>query len=245
MPTTISNADISVQSEQVDLVSATTAVLWMTALVIGVVGRLSAPPSLAPASATVVAPLAVELMDALPPDQAPPKLVQPTESPPQPPAAPQVPALPVVLRVAAPQEMVEPLPAPPPPPPTTAPLSTAQRLPAPSLPGNTAGAARASAAGNGSTASTVPQLITYGQGEGYQPKPIYPPDAAADEQQGVVVVRFTVDQFGRVTDAYAVVPSPWPLLNNAAVQAVRDTWRFAPGKPRLLQVSLQFKLQPR
>jgi protein TonB len=87
------------------------------------------------------------------------------------------------------------------------------------------------------------QRLTYGQGAGRQPAPSYPPDAAADRQQGTVMVRFEVDNTGRVIAAFAAAPSPWPLLNEAAVQAVRYTWRFPPGPARIYDVSIEFKLR--
>ena len=92
--------------------------------------------------------------------------------------------------------------------------------------------------------SPLVQHLTYGHGEGRQPAPIDPYEAALAHQQGTVVVRFTVDANGNVTGADAVSPSPWPLLNQAAVRAVRDTWHFsAAGAPRAYEVSIQFKLK--
>jgi TonB family protein len=92
--------------------------------------------------------------------------------------------------------------------------------------------------------STRPAIIqlTFGEGEGQQPAPDYPPEAVIDGQEGTVVVRLTVDEDGRVTEVIAISPSPWPLLNNAAVRAVRDTWRFRSGPARSYQVSIQFQL---
>jgi TonB family protein len=93
-------------------------------------------------------------------------------------------------------------------------------------------------------AATHPAIIqlTFGEGEGQQPAPEYPPEAVIDGQEGTVIVRLTVDQDGRVTDAVALSRCPWPLLNNAAVRAVRDTWRFQSGPVRSYEVSIQFQL---
>lgn len=92
--------------------------------------------------------------------------------------------------------------------------------------------------------STRPSVIqlTFGEGEGEQPAPEYPPEAVIDGQEGTVIVRLTVDEDGRVSNAFASTPSPWPLLNSAAVRAVRDTWRFRRGAARAYEVSIQFKL---
>jgi protein TonB len=93
-------------------------------------------------------------------------------------------------------------------------------------------------------AMTRPSIIqlTYGQGEGEQPAPEYPPEAVIDGQEGTVIVRLIVGRDGRVTDAVASSPCPWPLLNSAAVRAVRDTWRFRSGPVRSYEVSIQFQL---
>jgi protein TonB len=95
------------------------------------------------------------------------------------------------------------------------------------------------------TAATPVQHLTYGRGEGQQPAPIYPREAALARQQGTVLVRFTVDRDGNVIGAEPVAPSPWPLLNQAALRAVRDTWHFQPGPPRAYEVSIEFQLKER
>jgi TonB family protein len=92
--------------------------------------------------------------------------------------------------------------------------------------------------------TTRPAIIqlTFGEGEGAQPPPEYPPEAVINGQEGTVIVRLSVDQDGRVTDAIASTPCSWPLLNNAAVRAVRRTWRFQKGPMRSYEVSIQFQL---
>ncbi|MGD0141058.1 MAG: energy transducer TonB [Tepidisphaeraceae bacterium] len=84
--------------------------------------------------------------------------------------------------------------------------------------------------------------LTYGEGEGEQPAPEYPPEAVRAGQEGTVVVRMTVAEDGRVTQAEAVSPCPWPVLNSAAVRAVRTTWRFRRGPVRVYEVSIQFQI---
>lgn len=65
---------------------------------------------------------------------------------------------------------------------------------------------------------------------GRMPPPSYPGEARRKGQTGTVLVEFVVGADGRVVSAHAKRPSPWPLLNNAAVRAVRR-WRFpAAGK---------------
>ncbi|MGA2440653.1 MAG: energy transducer TonB [Tepidisphaeraceae bacterium] len=84
--------------------------------------------------------------------------------------------------------------------------------------------------------------LTYGEGEGEQPAPEYPPEAVRAGQEGTVVVRMTVGEDGRVNQAEAISPCPWPVLNSAAVRAVRTTWRFRKGPVRIYEVSIQFQL---
>jgi protein TonB len=89
----------------------------------------------------------------------------------------------------------------------------------------------------------VVQTLTLGVGEGSQPMPEYPREAQIARQEGTVVVRFSVDGEGGVENVLASPPCPFPILNQAAVRAVRDTWRFAPGPPRLFEVSISFQLR--
>lgn len=86
------------------------------------------------------------------------------------------------------------------------------------------------------------QSLTYGQGAGKQPAPEYPWRAQSEGQEGVVNVRFTVSENGRVVSAEAVNPSPWPMLNDSAVRAVRNRWRFTPGTQRAYEVAIRFVL---
>jgi protein TonB len=91
-------------------------------------------------------------------------------------------------------------------------------------------------------ASLPVQSLTYGQGAGKQPAPEYPWRAQSEGQEGVVNVRFTVSENGRVISAEAINPSPWPMLNDSAVRAVRNRWRFTPGTPRAYEVAIRFVL---
>ena len=87
------------------------------------------------------------------------------------------------------------------------------------------------------------QRLTYGQGEGRQPAPEYPREAAMAHQQGTIVVRFTVGEDGHVQNAQAITPCPYALLNQAAVRAVRENWRFRTGPVRTFEVSIEFQLK--
>lgn len=93
------------------------------------------------------------------------------------------------------------------------------------------------------TVQAAPQRLVFGQGEGRQPAPEYPYRARREGQEGSVTVRFTVGENGAVLAAEPAVPCPWPLLNQAAVNAVRERWRFRPGPVRLYEVAIRFQLQ--
>lgn len=99
--------------------------------------------------------------------------------------------------------------------------------------------AAASAANRGAPGVTH---LTYGEGEGDQPAPEEPEEAVLDGEDGTVVVRMTVDEDGRVIEAHAVSPCRWPLLNSAAVHAIRSTWRFRRGSVRIYEVAIEFDI---
>ncbi len=102
----------------------------------------------------------------------------------------------------------------------------------------------AEAASQASVAHTsAPQILTFGEGEGKQPAPDYPQQARREGQQGVVTVRFSIDENGRVLSATAVAKTPWSLLNESAVRVVRERWRFRPGPIRLCEVAIRFQLK--
>jgi TonB family protein len=94
-------------------------------------------------------------------------------------------------------------------------------------------------------ASAPPERLTFGRGEGRQPAPEYPREAALAGEEGTVVVRFEVDQGGHVEDAQPIVPCSWPLLNQSALRTIRHDWRFSPGPPRAYEISIEFQLSQR
>src|SRR5579859_1009453 len=88
----------------------------------------------------------------------------------------------------------------------------------------------------------VVQSLTFGQGEGRQPSPDYPAGALQQHQEGTVVVRLIVAESGQVSSAEAIQPCRWPLLNESAVRAVRQRWRFSPGDMRVYDVAIRFQI---
>ena len=93
-----------------------------------------------------------------------------------------------------------------------------------------------------STAKPAVQRLTFGQGEGRQPSPEYPAQAIQQHQEGTVVVRLVVGESGQVSSAEATQPCLWPLLNEAALRAVRQQWRFPPGDLRAYDVAIHFQI---
>jgi TonB family protein len=78
--------------------------------------------------------------------------------------------------------------------------------------------------------------------------PAYPERARRLGIEGQVVLRFVVDQFGRVERDIQVIDS-FPMFDQAAIDAVRQ-WRFSPARDRngnavrvVISVPLQFNLR--
>jgi protein TonB len=97
-----------------------------------------------------------------------------------------------------------------------------------------------------SAAAAVPAIthLTLGEGEGNQPPPEYPRESQLAGQQGSVGLQFTVNENGRVISVSTTAPSRWPLLNAAAIRAVRNHWQFSSGAVRTYDVTIEFQLQP-
>lgn len=215
------------------LVQLTTLVLWLGCLTIGAVGfAVSYARPRPPAKETPpiqARMLNVELTDE---PMTEPEIVAPSPDSPEPP-----PLLEPMIRPEAPPllAVAEPLPA------------IAFALPAEG-PVRIVEAKQAAhtiqAAPIAKPPAPVPPVhaITYGEGEGKQPAPEYPRQAAREGQEGIVRMRFSVGEHGRVIAAEAVSPSPWPLLNEAALRAVRERWRFRSGPLRIFDVSIRFEL---
>ena len=210
--------------DEAGLVPAFTLVVWVGCVAIGVTGLLTKPgPTPTPASQPTAQLVSVMLE------------AEPTPDPPAAKAA-----------KAAPAETVDPGPA--------LPSIPTAALPSPAIafavpvagPARIVPAARAVPVARraGTPVGLVARQLVLGRGDGDQPKPDYPAEARHAGQQGVVTVRLSVDADGRVTNAWAVGPSPFPSLNRAAVDAVRDTWHFPAGPPQLYDVQINFQGNP-
>lgn len=212
-----------------------TLVLWLGCWVVGIIGlRLhyrwpipaAKPPELMQAELMTVQVTQdpTVLADALPPS--------PDLDPPPPPvpaaAAPAAPALAAVAEPAPAIAFALPVEGP------------TQKVDAPHA--DFARPAATTAPASGRPAAPAVQRLTYGQGEGAQPAPDYPPDAIAAGEEGVVGIRFTVGEDGRVIDAHVVSPSRWPSLNSAALRVIQNRWRLTPGAARTFEVSIRFHI---
>jgi TonB family protein len=218
-----------------DGLAVLTLVLWLMTLATGLVGLgLSDPPPKPPArepeplrAQLIEVAIDTELTQTAVDDSPSASEQQPAaDAPPQPPAPPLPmvaapgPAIAFEVPVEGPVQIVPVARAPPAPP--AAPVVQPMRQRPPVKP--------------------AVQRLNYGQGEGRQPAPEYPAAAVLERQEGVIGVRFTVGEDGRVLNAEVVTPSRWPLLNQAALLAVRYRWNFHSGSARIYEVSIRFKL---
>jgi protein TonB len=212
---------------QTTLAAAATSALWIGCLIVGILG--------------VLLPYAREHLEAKPPPPVaeavrlmPPREQAPEDQPPQ--AGPRPDAAP-------PPEAL------PPPPDAPPPVAVAAPSPAIAFAVPVEGPTRIVDARYAVPVTAPPKVssppvqhLTFGVGQGQQPDPEYPRDALLAREQGTVVVRFTVGPDGRVQSVQAIQPSRWPLLNQAAIRAVRDRWHFGPGALRVYEVPIQFEI---
>jgi protein TonB len=210
-----------------------TLVVWLTLLLVGALGfvlRYERPqPPMAPEPPIVAQPLQVELA----PDPLPPPGVEPL--PPDPLAPPPPPDALIPPSLAQPIAVAQPSPA----------IAFALPIEGPTRMVEAAQAEyarRPAAVTNAAPAAPAAQPLTLGEGEGKQPAPEYPRWAVRQGQEGTVLVRLTVGENGRVQSAEAALPSPWPLLNEAALRTVRERWRFRSGPVRVYEVSIRFEI---
>jgi TonB family protein len=78
---------------------------------------------------------------------------------------------------------------------------------------------------------------------GFFPDPSYPGFALRNRYQGTVVLEFTVEASGKVTSVKVQKTSGFPVLDEAAMKAVQERWRFPPGGQRYYYKPFEFKLQ--
>ena len=222
-------------TKEARLTPIATLVIWTTWLAVGIAGLLLpyprpiAPPR--PPAPVLARIINVQVTEQTrpPPDVRQPLPQQPEvdePSPPPPPGQLALPAAPQMAEIAVPAPAVA----------FAVPTTQPARVVPPS---------QVTTARPAPVAAVTPEVrhLTYGVGEGVQPAPDYPIEAQLDEEQGTVVIRLEVAEDGHVTSARAISPCPWPLLNQSALRAVRQTWQFAPGPIRSYDVAIQYKGQ--
>lgn len=219
------------ERREISIGSVVTLVLWTGCLTVGLVGfvlpyaRPVAPPKPVPPIKAEI--LQVELTN----DPLPPIAPEPRLSVSQPPPLTQLvapPEVPPMTAVAEPSAVAFALPV-------EGPVVVVEPA--------KASFAAAPVAEKPAPVSALPvQVLTYGQGEGRQPAPEYPLRARREGQEGLVSIRFSVGEDGRVLGAEAVSPCPWKLLNDSALRVVRERWRFSSGAIRLYEVAIRFQL---
>ena len=185
----------------------------------------SAPSDPSPVTSEQAGPVTPEV--SAPPFSAVPELPDLAESAP----LPAVPDLPAPVKAEADHAMTRP--------PVGRPETSSRGSSRPN-PGTNSGSGSGSGSGStrGSGSGRVGSARWAG---GRMPAPDYPNEARRKNQQGRVVVTFSVDERGDVVSASVTTPCPYPLLNDEALRAVRR-WKFQPGERASLQRPIIFKL---
>jgi protein TonB len=250
-------------ARQFDALPIITTAVWMVWLTVGILGLIWPYPRPHPLESLEPPPtqfVNVEVPKQLTPPEPIVQLPPPdpgapspdrSEPTPPPPEAPAIPQAPAVTEVAAPSPdiafalPVEGLTR-------IVDISRAEHARPAQTPSTVAGSTNGQVGGTGPPSarpatvlpSSQPAVshLTLGQGEGRQPPPMYPREAVIGRQEGTVGLRFTVGEDGRVVSVDVISPSPWPLLNQAAARAVRETWHFVPGPRRIYDVPIEFQL---
>jgi len=203
-----------------------TLVVWLTCLVVGLLGlwlqAQSATPKYQPPPPLEPPPVQAEVIDVditrepvmAADDTPPPPEAMPDAPPESPPPLPEVSAPSPGLAFAVPVE----------------------------------GPVRI---GSGAHPGIIPRAVpaaverlVFGKGTAEnQPEPIWPLEARLAQQEGIVSIQFSVGPDGRVVEAHVARPSRWPLLNQAALTAVRDEWvnsHWVTTHPYLVSIVFKF-----
>ena len=78
---------------------------------------------------------------------------------------------------------------------------------------------------------------------GSYPPPQYPTYAVRNHYQGKVTIELTVSPEGVVTNASVRKTSGYTLLDEAALNVVKNRWRFPPGPARWYYWTCEFRLE--
>jgi len=104
--------------------------------------------------------------------------------------------------------------------------------------GNGSGDGSATGSGSGSAGAGAARLS-----KGRIPTPKYPEECRRNNQEGRPVITFTVDEAGNVVSAKVTTKSPYPALDQAAVDAVyQGKFPVGPGRATASK-AIVFKLR--
>lgn len=78
---------------------------------------------------------------------------------------------------------------------------------------------------------------------GTHPPPKYPGIAQRNHYEGTVSVEFVVDPTGQITSAKIRKSSGFPVLDEAALEVVKNQWRLTPGSERTYYWDCTFRLE--
>lgn len=203
-------------------------------------GTLAQPHALADESSAAE----LSIVESAPPAPAaaepPPQPAPPLPPPPEPTPPPPEP-MPEPVREPTPEPAV--IKATPPPRPRTEVPKPRTAVPprpaalAPPSSGSVTGAAPGPATGRGPSTSARPRYRS-------NPKPNYPPESRRAGQQGVVLIAVEVTADGRAASVQLSRSSGFPLLDAAALQAVRR-WTFEPARTAGLPVASRVEIPVR
>jgi len=77
----------------------------------------------------------------------------------------------------------------------------------------------------------------------FNPDPSYPASALRNKYQGTVEIEYIVDASGAVSSAKIRKSSGFTALDEAALNVVKDRWRFPAGNARFFFTQFVFKIQ--
>ena len=87
------------------------------------------------------------------------------------------------------------------------------------------------------------QFNPHTAGEGSFADPQYPSVALRNHYEGTAVIEIAVDSAGRITEVKIFKSSGFPVLDEAALDVVKNRWHFLPGPPRLYHWACTFRMQ--
>jgi protein TonB len=191
------------------------------------VSLVAAPPEPAPAAPTPAEPAAT------PEPVQPPTPIRTPDMPTPPPVAEPTPDEDAIAAPKSTPERPKPMPR-----------RMAQRAAKPATPHSAAGSAAAlGGAGAESRGAASGRLSSHARYLS-NPKPEYPAEARRERQEGVVLVSIEVGANGRAGEVSLGRSSGFPLLDEAAVEAVRR-WSFAPAEEAGVPVSSRVEVPVR